>query len=203
MKRAYLIQKRLFDIICSTLGLLAASPFFLPIALWIKLDSRGPVFFLQQRVGKNGQLFQIYKFRTMHRDAPKTRKEITTANDERITRAGRFLRKYKLDELPQLLNVIRGEMSLVGPRPEVPRYVALYTEEQKQVLTMAPGLTDEASIRFRNENELLGDVENAEKVYIEKLMPDKLSLNIQYMNEASMKKDLDIVMRTLLAIVGK
>lgn len=202
MSQTYLIQKRIFDLVCAALGLLIASPFLVCIALWIKLDSSGPVFFRQRRVGKNGRHFLICKFRTMIRDAPQRGGEITTAADPRITRAGKILRKYKLDELPQLFNVVRGEMSMVGPRPEVPRYVDLYSPQQKQVLTMLPGLTDEASIRYRSENELLGDGMDAERTYIEVLMPDKLRLNLAYMKEASMKKDIEIMMRTLLAIVG-
>lgn len=202
MRQSYLVKKRLFDLVCATVGLLLASPLFLFISLWIKLDSRGPIFFRQRRVGLNGRHFWICKFRTMVHDAPRRGKEITVSGDPRITRAGRFLRKYKLDELPQLFNVIRGEMSLVGPRPEVPRYVELYDQQQKQVLSMLPGVTDEASIRYRNENELLGGREDAEKIYIEVVMPDKLRLNLAYMEEASMKKDIAILFRTLLAIAG-
>lgn len=202
MRQSYLVKKRMFDLVCATVGLLLASPLFLFISLWIKLDSRGPIFFRQRRVGLNGRHFWICKFRTMVHDAPRRGKEITVSGDPRITRAGRFLRKYKLDELPQLFNVIRGEMSLVGPRPEVPRYVELYDQQQKQVLSMLPGVTDEASIRYRNENELLGGREDAEKIYIEVVMPDKLRLNLAYMEEASMKKDIAILFRTLLAIAG-
>lgn len=205
MSRSYLIQKRIVDLVCSTLGLLVVSPLFLCIAIWIKLDSKGPVFFRQERVGKQGHLFWIYKFRTMVHETHRagTGLAITTAHDLRITRAGEVLRKYKLDELPQLLNIIRGEMSLVGPRPEVPRYVALYDEQQKQVLELVPGLTDEASIRYRDENQLLGNKETAEQVYIQQLMPDKLRLNMVYMKEASMKKDFAIIIRTICAIAGK
>jgi lipopolysaccharide/colanic/teichoic acid biosynthesis glycosyltransferase len=202
MRQSYLVKKRMFDLVCATVGVLLASPLFLLIWLWIKLDSRGPIFFRQRRVGLNGRHFWICKFRTMVHDAPRRGKEITVSGDPRITRAGRFLRKYKLDELPQLFNVIRGEMSLVGPRPEVPRYVELYDQQQKQVLSMLPGVTDEASIRYRNENELLGGREDAEKIYIEVVMPDKLRLNLAYMEEASMKKDIAILFRTLLAIAG-
>ncbi len=201
MSRRYLLMKRLFDLICSVLGLILLSPAFLFIAIWIKLDSKGPVFFRQQRVGKGGEVFSIYKFRTMRVDAERCGKQITLANDSRITTCGAALRKYKLDELPQLVNIIKGEMSLVGPRPEVPAYVRLYNEEQKKVYSVQPGLTDEASIKYRNENELLHSTEDSERIYVEQIMPDKLRINLQYIESASMGKDLEIIMKTLLAVV--
>jgi lipopolysaccharide/colanic/teichoic acid biosynthesis glycosyltransferase len=203
MDKPYWIKKRLFDLFCSVLGLLVLSPLFLLISVWIKLDSKGPVFFKQLRVGKAGRCFSIYKFRTMVTDAPNMGRPITLAQDPRITKCGAFLRKYKLDELPQLINVIRGEMSLVGPRPEVPDYVHLYNEEQKQVLSVTPGLTDEASIQYRNESHLLSDTRDAERLYIEQIMPDKLRINLEYIRESSMKHDLKIMVKTLWAVVKK
>jgi lipopolysaccharide/colanic/teichoic acid biosynthesis glycosyltransferase len=203
MDKRYLLKKRLFDLLCSVLGLLVLSPLFLLISVWIKLDSQGPVFFKQLRAGKAGRCFHIYKFRTMATDAANTGKLLTLAQDPRITKCGAFLRKYKLDELPQLINVIRGEMSLVGPRPEVPYFVNLYNEEQKQVLSVTPGLTDEASIQYRNESQLLSDTGDAERLYIEQIMPDKLRINIGYIQTSSMKHDLKLIVKTLWAVVKK
>ncbi|MFV9510482.1 sugar transferase [Tepidibacillus sp. LV47] len=196
-----LFFKRLFDIVFSSMGMIILSPLFLVIYLWIKLDSKGPAIFKQTRIGKNGREFQIYKFRTMVVDAEKLGKQITVSNDKRITRSGRFLRKYKLDELPQLLNVLKGDMSFVGPRPEVPRYTALYNAEQKKVLTIRPGITDYASIKYRDENEILAQSDDPEKTYIEQIMVDKLKLNLQYIEEMSFWNDIKIIFRTLLKIV--
>ncbi len=168
--------KRLFDILASGIGIIILSPVLLIIALRIKTGSDGPVFFKQVRVGKDGKEFEILKFRTMVVDAEKMGRQITVGADNRITKVGGFLRKYKLDELPQLFNVFKGDMSLVGPRPEVPRYVKLYTEEQRKVLNVKPGITDLASIRYRDENELLGQAENPDEFYINTIMPDKLAL---------------------------
>lgn len=203
MQSRYRRGKRLFDFSCSLLGLALASPVFLLIALWIKLDSKGPVFFKQLRIGKDGKTFLIYKFRTMVTDAQRLGKQLTLADDKRITRCGAVLRKYKLDELPQLINVIKGEMSLVGPRPEVPRYVAYYNQEQKKVLSVHPGLTDEASIKYRNESELLVDAHNAEQLYIETIMPDKLRINIQYIEQASLRTDCRIILKTIRAVLKR
>ncbi|WP_064530710.1 sugar transferase, partial [Clostridium saccharobutylicum] len=172
------IIKRIFDIICSGLGLIVLSLVFLVIALRIKTGSDGPIFFKQIRVGEKGKEFEILKFRTMVVDAEKLGRQITVGNDSRITKIGAFLRKYKLDELPQLINVFKGDMSLVGPRPEVPRYVKMYNEEQRKVLEVKPGITDLASIRYRDENELLGKAENPDEFYINTIMPDKLALNV-------------------------
>ncbi|QSJ20063.1 sugar transferase [Nostoc sp. UHCC 0702] len=189
--------KRLFDLFFSLIGTVILLPLFITIAIWIKLDSPGNIFFQQVRVGRFGREFKIYKFRTMIQEAEKIGKQITVANDKRITRSGRFLRKYKLDELPQLFNVIKGEMSLVGPRPEVPKYVALYTAEQRRVLEVLPGITDLASIKFHNESELLNDMNNSENFYIHEIMPRKLELNMQYINRFSLFLDLAIVLKTL------
>lgn len=154
------VVKRIFDLICSTLGLIVLSPILIVIAIRIKTDSDGPVFFKQIRIGEKNKEFEILKFRTMVVDAEKLGRQITVGNDSRITKIGAFLRKYKLDELPQLINVFKGDMSLVGPRPEVPRYVKMYNEEQRRVLEVKPGITDLASIRYRDENDLLGEAEN-------------------------------------------
>ncbi|MET3287798.1 UNVERIFIED_CONTAM: lipopolysaccharide/colanic/teichoic acid biosynthesis glycosyltransferase [Brevibacillus sp. OAP136] len=203
MKRRYLYIKRLVDLCCSIVGLVLFSPLFLVLSIWIKLDSSGPVFFRQKRIGKGGHVFLIYKFRTMIVDAEKQGKQITVGDDRRITRCGTILRKYKLDELPQLINVIRGEMSLVGPRPEVPAYVQLYDDQQRRVFTVSPGLTDEASIKYRHENQLLQVAEDAERTYIEVIMPDKLRINLRYLETASIRKDLGIIFKTLFAVVKR
>ena len=192
------IVKRIFDLICSTLGLIVLSPVLIVIVIKIKLGSDGPVFFKQIRVGENNREFEILKFRTMVVDAEKLGRQITVGNDSRITKIGAFLRKYKLDELPQLINVFKGDMSLVGPRPEVPRYVKLYNEEQKKVLKVKPGITDLASIRYRDENELLGKAENPDEFYINTIMPDKLALNLEYINKNNVFIDIYIILKTII-----
>ena len=190
--------KRLFDILASGIGIIILSPVLLIIALRIKTGSDGPVFFKQVRVGKDGKEFEILKFRTMVVDAEKMGRQITVGADNRITKVGGFLRKYKLDELPQLFNVFKGDMSLVGPRPEVPRYVKLYTEEQRKVLNVKPGITDLASIRYRDENELLGQAENPDEFYINTIMPDKLALNLEYINKRNVFYDIYIIIETII-----
>lgn len=192
------VVKRIFDLICSTLGLIVLSPVLIVIAIKIKLGSDGPVFFKQIRVGENNREFEILKFRTMVVDAEKLGRQITVGNDSRITKIGGFLRKYKLDELPQLINVFKGDMSLVGPRPEVPRYVKLYNEEQRKVLEVKPGITDLASIRYRDENELLGKAENPDEFYINTIMPDKLALNLEYINKNNVFIDIYIIIKTII-----
>lgn len=192
------LVKRIFDLICSTLGLILLSPVLIGIAIKIKTGSDGPVFFKQVRVGQESKEFEILKFRTMVVDAEKLGKQITVGNDNRITKIGAFLRKYKLDELPQLINVFKGDMSLVGPRPEVPRYVKLYNEEQRKVLDVKPGITDLASIRYRDENELLGGVANPEEFYINTIMPDKLALNLHYINRNNVFFDIYIILKTII-----
>lgn len=171
---------RVFDILFSAIGLIILSPIFLIIAIWIKLDSKGAVLYKQKRVGKNGVDFMIYKFRSMHTDADKRGLLTVGGKDSRVTGIGHFIRKYKIDELPQLLNVIKGDMSIVGPRPEVRKYVDLYTPAQQRILEVRPGITDVASVRFKNENELLGKQQDPEKFYIECIMPAKLKLNMLY-----------------------
>lgn len=200
-KKFNLFIKRVFDIIASFCGLIILSPMLLIVSLAIKVDSKGPVFFKQKRVGKNNKIFEIYKFRTMVTDAEKLGKQITVGNDSRITRVGKFIRKCKLDEFPQLINVLKGEMSLVGPRPEVPRYVDLYDEYQSQILLVQPGITDYASIEYRDENEILGKSENPEKTYIEEIMPIKIELNMKYIRNISLFEDIKLVINTILAIV--
>lgn len=192
------IVKRIFDFIASFLGCIVLIPIFGIIAILIKIDSKGPVFFKQKRVGEYGKEFEILKYRTMVVDAEKLGKQITVGNDCRITKIGKFLRKYKLDELPQLINVLKGDMSLVGPRPEVPKYVSLYNEEERAVLNVKPGITDFASIEYRDENEILGSVENPEEYYINIIMKHKLQLNLKYINKNNLFLDIKIILKTLL-----
>lgn len=193
--------KRVFDILASGIGIIVLSPVLIIIALRIKTGSDGPVFFKQIRVGQGGKEFKILKFRTMVVDAEKLGRQITVGADNRITKVGAFLRKYKLDELPQLFNVFKGDMSLVGPRPEVPRYVNMYNDEQRKVLDVKPGITDLASIRYRDENELLGKAENPDEFYINTIMPDKLALNIEYINKSNLFLDIYIIIKTILKCI--
>lgn len=194
------MTKRIFDFIAALLGLLLLSPLFLAAAIWIKVDSRGPVFFRQQRVGKDGVLFDIIKFRTMHDEAYEA--PLTIGHDRRITQAGKFLRRHKLDEFPQLFNVVAGSMSLVGPRPEVPRYVECYPPEVRSVvLSVAPGITDWASIYYKEENSLLGRASNPEQAYLETILPAKLKYNLRYVHERSFWNDVRIIFTTLAALV--
>jgi lipopolysaccharide/colanic/teichoic acid biosynthesis glycosyltransferase len=193
-------MKRLFDILFSLLVLTIGLPFALIIALLIVLDSKGSVLYRQSRVGRNNVDFQLYKFRTMCTGADKGSLITVGGDDARITKVGRFLRKYKIDEFPQFLNILKGEMSIVGPRPEVRKYVDMYTPEQMRVLSVRPGLTDYASIRYVNENELLATSLDPEKTYIEEIMPDKLKLNLKYIDEQSVGTDLKIMMQTIVAI---
>ena len=188
---------RTFDLLAAILGLLVLLPFLLLIALVIKLEGRGPVFFRQVRVGKAGQLFRIWKFRTMVVDAESMGHQITVGADRRITRTGAWLRSWKLDELPQLINVLVGEMGFVGPRPEVPRYVALYTEAQRQVLDLRPGITDLASITYRNESELLKTSADPEAFYIQHVLPDKIRINLDYAARATISRNLKVILATL------
>ena len=192
--------KRIFDIISSLFGLILLSPFIIIIAILIKLDSKGPVFFKQVRVTKNGREFKIFKYRTMKIGSDKY-SQITVGKDSRITKIGDFLRKYKLDEIPQLINVLIGDMSLVGPRPEVPKYVALYTEEQREILKVRAGITDYASIEFSNENDILANETDPEKAYIEKIMPRKIELNKKYLSEISVMTDIKIILLTIKRIL--
>lgn len=193
-------KKRTFDIVFSLLGVVLALPLFLIISILILIDSPGRILFRQRRVGQDGKLFNILKFRTMsHSDKGSL---LTLAEDDRVTKVGRFLRKTKLDELPQLFNVLKGDMSFVGPRPEVPYFVAKYTDSQREILKAKPGITDLASIEFRDESELFSEDVDAESFYVEHIMPKKIELNKEYLNKMSLKTDVGIILNTLKVIIG-
>ena len=196
-------MKRLFDILASGLGLLCLSPLFAILAIWIKADSRGPVFYRQVRVGRGNRDFRIFKFRSMRPDSDKGRHITVGGHDPRVTRSGYYIRKYKLDELPQLINVFIGDMSLVGPRPEVRRYVDMYSPEQMRVLDVRPGITSLASIRYRNENEILAASDDPDRTYIEKVMPDKLAIDLEYVADASLINDIRLIFSTFREIITK
>ena len=200
-RKLQLALKRAMDIVVSGCALAVLWPVLALIAVAIKIDDPGPVFYRQVRVGKNGKEFRIYKFRTMVVDADKKGLAITVGRDSRITRVGAFLRKTKLDELAQLINVFTGEMSFVGPRPEVSKYVSLYTPYQRQVLLVRPGITDYASIAYRNENDLLEGAEDPEKMYIDVIMPDKIELNMKYLHEISPLADIRLILSTIAAVI--
>lgn len=196
------MSKRIFDWLASTCGLLVLSPVLLALALWIKLDSPGPVFFRQERVGKGGRLFRIHKFRTMVTDAEWIGLQITVGADARVTRVGQWLRKYKMDELPQLLDVWLGHMSLVGPRPEVPRYVACYPVDVREVvLSVRPGITDRASIEYKDENEVLGRAADPHNAYVNEVLPIKLAYYQDYVRNRSFGGDVAIIFATIRALV--
>lgn len=192
--------KRFFDLFWTTVGLVFLIPLFFIVGVLIKLEDGGPVFFKQKRIGYKGKGFYLWKFRTMEEGADKKGLPLTTSSDPRITKIGKKLRKYKIDELPQLFNVLKGEMSLVGPRPEVKKYVSLYSVSQKKVLELVPGITDPASIKFRNENEILSQSEEPEKKYIDEIMPEKIKINLEYSKNSSLMKDLFIIIKTLFKI---
>lgn len=196
-------MKRIFDIILSGLGLLCLSPLFLVLAVWIKCDSKGPVFYRQVRVGRDNKDFRLFKFRSMRPDSDKFGLITVGGHDPRVTQSGYFIRKWKLDELPQLINVFIGDMSLVGPRPEVRKYVGMYTSEQMEVLSVRPGITSLASIRYRNENELLAAADNPEKCYVENIMPHKLAIDLEYVSRASLWTDIKLIFATIKAVVSK
>ena len=199
-RKIYLVCKRIFDFIVSLILLILFAPLFLTLAILIKADSKGPVFYLQKRVGKNFREFQIIKFRTMKPSSDEKGLLTVGGNDPRITSIGKFLRTYKLDELPQLINVLLGSMSLVGPRPEVKKYVDLYNEEQRKVLSVKPGITDPTSIKFFNENEILARYNNPEEGYIREVMPEKLRLNLDYISNQSFGEDIFIIVKTIQKI---
>jgi lipopolysaccharide/colanic/teichoic acid biosynthesis glycosyltransferase len=188
---------RFLDALFSFVGLIILSPILLILCFWVKVDSAGPIFYIQKRVGLNGKDFNLFKFRSMRVNADKLGLLTVGGRDPRITSSGYIIRKYKLDELPQLFNVLRGEMSLVGPRPEVRKYVDLYTSDQRQVLQVRPGITDEASIKYKNENDLLAISENPEKTYIEEIMPAKLELNKKFIQNPSLVNYFSIISRTI------
>lgn len=196
-------MKRVFDVMASGLGLLLLSPLFLIIAIWVKADSPGPVFYRQTRVGRGNRDFRLFKFRSMRVGSDKKGLITVGGRDPRVTRSGYYIRKYKLDELPQLINVFIGDMSLVGPRPEVRKYVDLYTPQQLHVLDVRPGITDLASIRYRNENELLEQAADPEQYYREVVMQDKLRINSEYIADRSFFKDIKIIFLTFKAIVER
>ena len=196
-------MKRVFDFLCSSIGLLVLFPVFLLVMLAIYLESGGPVFFRQERVGKDGVPFHIIKFRSMVDRASEIGPEITSAGDPRVTRVGQFLRRTKLDELPQLLNVWSGEMSIVGPRPEVPSFVALYDDRQKEVLSVRPGITDPASIAYADEEKILGAASDSYRAYVEQILPQKLELNLQYIKKMSLRSDIKIIFMTIGKILAK
>lgn len=190
-------MKRLFDIVCSFFGLVFLSWLFVFVALWVGLSSRGGVFYRQKRVGRCNRDFTIYKFRSMRVNSDRQGLLTIGGRDGRITKAGVFIRKYKLDELPQLFNVLRGDMSFVGPRPEVRKYVELYTEEQKKVLTVRPGITSLSSIKYRNENEILSRSDNPEQYYIDVIMQDKLAIELDYLEQRSLLTDIKVIFQTI------
>ena len=194
--------KAVMDWGISIIGLIVLSPVFFILAILIKVDSHGPVFFKQIRIGQFGRQFRIIKFRTMVTDAERLGPQVSSGDDGRITRIGKILRRHKLDELPQLLNVARGEMSLVGPRPEVPKYVALYQDDFDEILAVKPGITDYASIVYRHENELLKSAEEPEKKYVEEILPVKLGYNKRYLRERCLATDVGLIVKTLLKVAG-
>ncbi len=196
-------MKRIFDIVASGCGLLVLSPVFLILAIWIKLDSKGPVFYRQVRVGRNNKDFKLFKFRSMRVGADKKGLITIGGHDPRVTRSGYYIRKYKLDEFPQLINVFIGDMSLVGPRPEVRKYVDMYTPEQMHVLDVRPGITSLASIRYRNENDILAASEDPDRCYIEKVMPDKLAIDLEYVANHSFFYDIRLIFMTFWEILTK
>jgi len=198
-KKTGLAFKRLFDIAASACGLVVFSPVLAVAALLVGLSSPGGVLFCQERMGKGGKPFRIYKFRSMRKDNAGLK--ITTGNDARITPVGRFLRKSKIDELPQLLNVLKGDMSFVGPRPEVKEYTDLYDERQRQIFLVRPGITDPASIEFRNENDLLSQSEDPNRVYIEQILPRKVELGLKYIEDFSFWGDIRIIFQTLVTVI--
>ncbi len=192
---------RFFDFILSLVGLVVLAPIFIILAIWIQIDSKGPVFYKQVRVGQNGIDFGLFKFRSMVVDADKNGLITVGGRDPRITRSGYVIRKYKLDELPQLINVLLGDMSLVGPRPEVRKYVEFYTDEQQKVLSVKPGITDYASIEYMDENEILGKSSDPEKTYIEEIMSEKIKCNMKYIQNKSLVEYFKIIFLTILKII--
>ena len=192
--------KRVFDLVASSIGLLLLLPLFIIIAIWIKLSSKGPVFYTQKRVGKDFKEFNLYKFRSMVVGADRRGPGVTSSDDLRITKVGKFLRDTKLDELPQLLNVLKGEMSLVGPRPELKKFVDAKREEYRKVLNVKPGITDNAAIAFRNEEEIMSQYEDKEKAYIEHILPQKIQLYYDYIDSISFVNDIKLILKTLKVI---
>jgi lipopolysaccharide/colanic/teichoic acid biosynthesis glycosyltransferase len=195
--------KRIFDFIASLIGLILLSPFLVIIGILVKLSDKGPIFYRSKRVGQNFKSFYLLKFRTMVVNAEKLGPSVTKGGDQRITKIGKFLRKTKLDELPQLWNVIKGEMSIVGPRPEVEKYISFYKDDYKEILKIKPGITDYAAIKFRNEEEILAEFKDVEKAYIENVLPEKIKLYKTYLNEIGFLADLKIIFKTLWGVTFK
>jgi lipopolysaccharide/colanic/teichoic acid biosynthesis glycosyltransferase len=195
-------MKRTFDIFMAATGLVLFSPLLLLAALWIKADSHGPIFFRQERIGKGFRPFLIYKFRTMIESAPSKGSPITYGNDARITRAGRILRKTKLDELPQLVNVLKGEMTFVGPRPEVPQFVEMFRQDYEEILKVRPGITDLASLKYRNEAEILGRSADPRQEYISRVLPDKINLGKEYVRSSSLVFDVGLICKTVFKLIA-
>ena len=196
-------MKRLFDIIASGMGLICLSPLFAVLAIWIKCDSQGPVSYRHVRAGRGNKDFSLNKFRSTRPDSDKLGLITVGGRDPRVTRSGYYIRKYKLDEFPQLINVFLGDMSLVGPRPEVRKYVEMYTPEQMKVLSVRPGITSLASIRYRNENDILAAAEDPDKCYIEQVMPDKLAIDLEYVKQATLLNDIRLIFSTFKEIITK
>lgn len=202
-RKGSLLLKRIFDLVASVIALIVFSPFMIIIAIIISLDSPGGVFYRQVRITSYGQEFRIHKFRTMVADADKIGSQVTVDNDSRITKVGAFLRKYRLDELPQLLDIVAGTMSLVGSRPEVPKYVKLYTNEMNATLLLPAGVTSEASIRYKDEAKLLDKADDVDKVYVEKVLPGKMKFNLESIRKFSFLGEIMTMFRTVLAVAGK
>jgi lipopolysaccharide/colanic/teichoic acid biosynthesis glycosyltransferase len=195
------VKKRAFDVTTASVGLVLLSPLLLFVSLLIKLDSPGPALFQQERIGQGFRPFRIYKFRTMVQDAPGKGGMITFGGDPRITRVGRLLRRTKIDELPQLINILRGEMSFVGPRPEVRRYVELFREDYAEILKVLPGITDLASLKYRHEAEILGRCENPEEEYVKRVLPEKIRLAKEYLSQSSLRFDIILILKTVLNLL--
>ncbi len=200
-KKGSLILKRLFDILASLILLIILSPLFIIFSIMIKLDSKGSIMFKQNRVTENGRIFKIFKFRTMVENADKNGSQVTVKNDDRVTKIGKFLRKFRLDEIPQLINILIGDMSFVGTRPEVPKYVELYTDEMKATLLMKAGVTSLASIKFKDEEKLLQMDGNIDKIYIENILPQKMQYNLEYLKRFNFFYDIKLMFMTLFAVV--
>lgn len=200
-KKGSLILKRLFDILASLILLIILSPLFIIFSIMIKLDSKGPIMFKQNRVTENGRIFKIFKFRTMVENADKNGSQVTVENDSRVTKIGKFLRKFRLDEIPQLINILIGDMSFVGTRPEVPKYVELYTDEMKATLLMKAGVTSLASIKFKDEEKLLQLDGNIDKIYIENILPQKMQYNLEYLKRFNFFYDIKLMFMTLFAVI--
>ena len=196
-----MVRKRMFDIVFSILGIILVLPLLIIVSILIKLTSDGPIIFKQKRIGQYGKKFDIYKFRTMIKNSESKGAKITIGKDPRITNIGFILRKYKIDELPQLFNILKGEMSFVGPRPEVEKYVEIYKKEYENILKIKPGITDLASIKYSNENDILANKENPENYYINNIMKEKINLNNKYLEKIGIKNDVKIIFKTIVKCV--